>query len=290
MLRKIQSCFILSLFLFFHGAYAENKEVLPPAYFNDFFTDAANVCTIHLKKSYVTTWRGFSEKMEYSVYCNNHFMHPDRYDGGTLIGCRQPFTFPKDTNPLKPLILNGKKLGWWVISRDSCGTQSFSKYALVYPIIHNNSPHIYHNNIFTSNFLGIVARPDSSNKGIEIWYGRYVWCGPSATAIAVPHMKVIPYDQTDHLPSKLPSQFSNWPQKFKPNYQTAFLAGLANQNIDVLESAKKLLTSETFTNKDTCYITDLPRTPQKLDEVINALKILERDHVLQFLNRDENTQ
>lgn len=289
-MRKIKFFFVLLMCLFFQ-AYAENKNDLPPANFNDSFIDGTNNCAIHLKKSYVTTWSGPSEKLEYSVYCNNHFMQPDSYDGGTLIGCRQPGTTPKDSNPITPLILNGKKVGWWATTGDSCGTQSFSKYALVYPVTRDVSTHAYLNNVFTTNFLGITARPDPSNKGIEVWYGRYVWCGASATSIAVPHMATIPYDSIDQLSNKLPSQFSSWPQAFKPNdYQTAFLAGLANQNLDVLESSKELLKHETFTAKDGCYVEGLPRTLQKLDEIINALKTLDTNHVLQFLNTDENVQ
>jgi hypothetical protein len=265
------------------------KKDFPPAYFTNSFTNNGHTCSIHLKKTFTTSLNDFSEKLEYSVYCDNKFLHPDTYEGGTVIGCRTAYSTPKSYNPIAPLLLNGKQSGWWIVTGDSCGAaHTASKQAIVYP--NTESPDEgYHQEVFTSNFLGVDARPDPTNKGIEVWYARYAWCGSMAESIPVAHIKVIPKSRFLHsIPNKLPSHFADWPKDFKPDYQQAFLAGMANQNIEVLESAKILLSKETFSSKNGCFVDGLPRTSKQLDEIISTLKILENKHVSKYLKEENN--
>jgi hypothetical protein len=123
----------------------------------------------------------------------------------------------------------------------------------------------------------------NDGDAIEIWYSKYIQCGGGATAIPVPLMEVIGNDLFT-LPHRLPSNFEKWPAPFKPDYQEAFLAGMADKNVEVLEAARKLLNEKTVeATEQYCLAEGVPHSKQKLDEIIQAIKTLDTNKVTDYL-------
>lgn len=256
-----------------------NKKGLTPGYFQDTYSSDGQSCTMKLKNTFVSLSRrsgAFGEKLDFSIYCNGDFLHPEFKEGGTLIGCRQPYTTPNSRNPITKAMVNGKQIGWLLNTNESCGTQSLTLYALIRPDLKNG---YYTSKKIISNYLGVLLQQRPDKQGINLWYSQYVYCGAGATAIPVPLMI--------HLDGegKLPADFNQWPDSFKPTYVRAFLAGMADKNVNVLESAKKLLDEKTINDTEPCIANNVPRTKEKLEEIIEAMKILEKNNVTAYLSR-----
>ena len=59
---------------------------------------------------------------------------------------------------------------------------------------------------------------------------------------------------------------------------------MANKNSAVLEAAKNLLNEATFAKTEGCIVEGVPTTQKQLDDIIAAMKTLERNKVVQYLD------
>lgn len=250
---------------------------LAPAYFEDSLNIGGKTCSIKLKKSFATlAWKKSGEKLEFSVYCNGKFMHSSDIHGGTVIGHQDsytPYTRLKDINPIEKLILNGRPRGWILKTLIDYSFPCKSS-TLILPTDFNYKMKTYISD------LQPVIRQHLKTDNIEVWYSTTRYHVPIAL------FDIIIMNLNDlGTPSKLPDNFNEWPDAFKPNYEQAFVAGMMNKNTKVLETARNLLNESNYQKETTSY--GVPHTKKKLDEVINAMKTLEKANVFKYLDSAE---
>lgn len=264
--------FILVAMCFITLAFAQDKG-LAPAHFEDSITLDGKTCSLKLKKSFVTLLNNFGEKLEFSVYCDGKFLHPSINEGGILIGCHFPYTTPKSKNPIEKLVLSGKQRGWLINTLEGCGNISYNTTAVVLPNPNENN---YFMKKYASDYFKPLPRSHGNSNSIEVWYAKTVSCDhkASSTSISFALLDVINGD------AKLPNNFQEWPEALRPDYSGAFLAGMANKNSAVLESAKKLLNEPL--EEGTCLPEGVPRSQKQLDEIIQAMKTFEKNKVMQY--------
>lgn len=259
------------------------------ANFQDSYVVDGITYTLKLKKTFVQLGYDYGQKLNFSVFVNGKFIFADIDEGGTALGCRQPLTAPKDVNPIERLVLNGKPAGWQLNVHETCGTQSLTKGVLILPPsetqIWNPSkkqnhffrdPDHYLMKTFISNYKGVYVRPSADNDGIEVWYSKYFSCGDYSKNFPVPLMQVIGKNH------KIPADVEKWPKEWShPGFQIVFLAAMADKNLALLQTSKKLL-DEKNVSKDSCIAEGVPRTQQKLDEIIQSIKVLDENKVSQY--------
>jgi hypothetical protein len=262
-------------------SHSASAQTLPPARFEDSFQIGRDRFLIKVKKSFITLAFGqFGEKIEFSVFKNGKFIHPTDRDGGTLIGCRQPFTQPKDRNPIQKLDLSGGTVqGWWLSTGESCGNRSMQRFLAIRP-----TPDGTYKSMTTISSSGIFARQVTKGKGIEVWTVRHQTdCG--AWTRSYPKYQVL-----DGHP-KLPEDRAQWPKYsdfgikntetiYPVDYVDLFVSGVANRDVHLLKAAltefKKNGIPKPDDNGRDCYPEFLPKTEKDIQKIIDAYTVLDQ--------------
>ena len=259
-------------------------EALPPAQFEEVFTAGNDSFRIKAKKSFVTLATGYGEKIEYSVYRNGKFIHPEEPSGGTLIGCRQPFTTPNDTNPIQKLAASGISRGWWIVTGEKCGNRSMRLYVAILPPLQNEAT--YKTETYKSN-IGIFTRKIPNGEGIEVWTSKYFDdCG--AWTLSYPKFDILEgHGKLPGDPAEWP-KYSNFPQQDSKNtsniYPTdfigRFLTGIANKDINLLKAALGAFNQPTSSSlSEECKPKFLSKTKQDLQKIIDAYQVLDQARI-----------
>jgi hypothetical protein len=173
--------------------------------------------------------------IEYSVFKNGKFLHPDSEEGGRLLGCAYGYkSLPEDM--VLPLAVNNKQDGWILSVGAICGNTFSRKIHLI--TVHPKGEE-YHVKEVQSKYSPNLRK---SKKGIEIWTAYQEWgAGGTAGSFLVPRLYLAKEDDSDSVVVRenLDSDITTW-QQFKdfpfafPSY---FVAGMNEMNPDLMNNA-----------------------------------------------------
>jgi hypothetical protein len=267
---------------------ARAGTTLAPADFEASFNVGKDQFLIKARKTFVELAYQHGEKIEFSVYRNGKFIHPEDANGGTIIGCRQAYTTPKERDPIEPLLISGERRGWWIVTGGSCGTRSTKLHAAVLPPMRAEQS-TYEMYVVRS-AGGAFARKAVDGNGIEVWSFKYFAdCG--AFTLSYPKMDVI----DGH--ARLPTDPARWPKSsdfgqadskdtntiYPNDYTTRFLAGIANKDVALLNASRtafKLGQRTPWQIPKECRPEFLPDDERELEKIIAAFATLDHAGVL----------
>jgi hypothetical protein len=169
----------------------------------------------------VTLASGPGELACYAVRVDGRFLHPERADGGRLVGCR----FGALDVRVAILGSEGAPLGWVLETGSICGNTHSRRVVLVTVPrgADGGAGADYVETVFDCK-RAPVCRPTSA--GLEVWAEVQDWGrGGTATSILVPFVWLVPPDgRPRRVP--LPEDWTSWhPELAAPHFLSAFVAG-----------------------------------------------------------------
>ena len=226
---------IILLIFFISGAVAQIKPVTTES----IFQFDGNEYKIKVKVRDAANSSGHGQIISYSVYLNNKFIHPADWDGGSVTGCRYPFTELQDNFTVSTLESDSISIGWIISTGGICGNTKSSKLVFIIP------PHKRWGNLIEYELLAKQEPLIRNNNGkIEIWYIYQEWGrGGTSTSIFVPQKIIIDpskkykyeiISKGNVLNGILEIDTSEWGY-YKNHFLNLYVAGLNDLNIELME-------------------------------------------------------
>jgi hypothetical protein len=236
MARGLAYCVVGAL-AFVGPAHAGEPPADDAATFRSEFEREGVRFTIEGRVRQVTLASGPGELVCYSVRMDGRFVHPERADGGRLIGCRygerdvRATLFPDARQPL----------GWMLSTGSICGNTHSRRVALV--TVPRQERGGFAGTYVETTFdckRTPLFRPAAS--GLEVWAEEQDWGrGGTSSSIVVPFAWLVP--QVGHprrLP--LPEDWTLWhPDLDKPHFLSVYVAGRNEGQAGLMRAAVRSL-------------------------------------------------
>jgi hypothetical protein len=203
----------------------------------------------------------------YTVSRDGKFVHPERPDGGRLLGCVRAVG-GTEAYLLEPFPDAPAPRGWMLGVGAACGNTSSSLVTLVMPGMDVGEP-TYFETSFESKFKPVARR---LGDDVEVWSARQWWGrGGTSSSVFVPECRIVAPDGRVRL-KVLDADWSRWPVGFRdPGFGALFVAGLEQENPTLMRRALDVFCVEEDAMRDWTTAVGLPAERTLLLQLTDAV-------------------